>query len=105
MKYNQDIHHRRSIRLKDYDYSQAGAYFMTICTKNRECLFGDAIKEKMILNDAGKMIKAQWVALPKRFPHVLLDEFIVMPNHIHGIIILTQLSDLIKLPPKNLLTY
>ncbi|WP_353684048.1 hypothetical protein V4D30_09245 [Thermodesulfovibrio sp. 3907-1M] len=57
MKYNPDIHHRRSIRLKEYVYSQPGAYFVTIYTKNRQCLFGDVVDGEMILNDAGKMIE------------------------------------------------
>ena len=60
MKYNPDIHHRRSIRLKRYDYSQNGAYFVTICVQNRECLFGKITNGKMILNDAGKMIEKYW---------------------------------------------
>jgi REP element-mobilizing transposase RayT len=86
MKYNPNIHHRRSIRLKGYDYSQAGAYFITICTKNRECFFGSIINGKMILNNAGKIADECWLEISKHFPNAILHEHIVMPNHVHGII-------------------
>jgi putative transposase len=79
-------HHRRSIRLKNYDYSQSGLYFITICTQNRLYLFGEIVDEAMILNDAGKMIHDQWSILPNRFNSIDLHEFIVMPNHFHGIV-------------------
>jgi len=85
-KYNPNIHHRRSIRLKGYDYSQAGLYFITICLKNRKCLFGKIENNKMILNDAGKMVETQWLALPQRFQNIKLHEYIVMPNHFHAIL-------------------
>ena len=85
-KYNPDIHHRRSIRLKGYDYAQCGCYFITICTQGRENLFGSIQNRVMILNDAGKMIDYQWNNLAGRFTHIELDEYIVMPNHLHGII-------------------
>jgi putative transposase len=65
--YNPDLHHRRSIRLKGYDYSQEGAYFITICLQDRRCLFGTVIDGVMCLNDAGQMILAAWEALPTRF--------------------------------------
>ena len=87
MKYDPDIHHRRSIRLKGYDYSQAGAYFVTICTQNRECLFGEILDGEMALNDAGRMIKTIWHELPEHYPGVGIDAFQVMPNHMHGIVI------------------
>ncbi|MBI5664236.1 MAG: transposase [Nitrospirae bacterium] len=86
MTYNRDIHHRRSIRLKEYDYSQAGAYFVTICTQNRECAFGDIVGREMRLNDAGRMVDITWNDLPTHNDNILLDSFIIMPNHIHGII-------------------
>ncbi len=77
---------RRSIRLKDYDYTQVGTYFITICIQNRECLLG-FIEDGMInLNKAGEMIKSEWICLRQRFEHIVLDEFIIMPNHMHGII-------------------
>ncbi|MBI5412118.1 transposase [Candidatus Peregrinibacteria bacterium] len=91
MKYNPGIHHRRSIRLKGYDYSQNGAYFITICAQNRECLFGEIVDEKIKLNDAGKMIDVQWDALLNRFSNIQLDEYVVMPNHFHGIIAIVQI--------------
>lgn len=86
MPYNPQIHHRRSIRLKGYDYSQAGLYFITICTQNRECLFGEFRSPEMILNDAGNIANECWLVIPNHFPNVILHEFIVMPNHIHGIV-------------------
>ena len=89
MKYNPDIHHRRSIRLKGYDYSQAGLYFITICTHNRLCIFGIIKNDEMILNDAGQMIETQWLKLTERFTGIHLCECVVMPNHFHGIIKLT----------------
>jgi len=84
-----DIHHRRSIRLQGYDYAQAGAYFVTICVQNRECLFGEVVDGEMLLNDAGQMVETIWEGLPDRFPFIELDQFGVMPNHAHGIIALT----------------
>jgi putative transposase len=90
MKYNPDIHHRRSIRLKGYDYSQAGAYFVTICAYNRACLFGEIADRQMMLNDAGRMVENVWNQLPIRFDPIELDEFVVMPNHIHGIFALRR---------------
>src|SRR5512135_2910342 len=88
MKHDPDKHHRRSIRLKGYDYSQSGAYFVTICTQNRECLFGDIVDGKMRLNDAGRMIHRTWNDVPIKYPNIEIDEFIVMPNHVHGIIVI-----------------
>jgi len=86
MKYNPDIHHRRSVRLKGYDYSKKGLYFITICTQNCLCLFGNIEKGDMELNDAGIMIKHQWQELIHRFDKIKFHEFIVMPNHVHGIV-------------------
>ena len=85
-KYNPNIHHRRSIRLKGYDYSQKGLYFVTICTQNRLELFGEINNGEMILNDAGKMIKKIWNNIPHDLPNIHLHEFIIMPNHFHAII-------------------
>ena len=90
MTYNPDKHHRRSIRLKGYDYTQAGAYFVTIVTQGRECLFGRVVDGDMRLNDAGQMIERWWSALSDKFPHVIPDAAIVMPNHFHGIIVITD---------------
>ncbi len=86
MKYNPDIHHRKSIRLKGYDYSQNGAYFITICAQNRENRFGEIKNGEIKLNDAGRMIAAWWKKLFEKFPNIVIDEYVIMPNHIHGII-------------------
>jgi len=76
---------RRSIRLKGYDYSQAGLYFITICVQDRECLFGKIENGEMILNDAGIMVENEWLKIPDRFTNVHLHEYVVMPNHFHAI--------------------
>ena len=86
MKHNPKIHHRRSIRLKGYDYSQAGLYFITICTQNRLCLFGDIKNEGFIFNDSGRMVQTIWNEIPIYYDGFNIHEFVVMPNHIHGII-------------------
>lgn len=88
MKYNPEIHHRRSIRLKEYDYSQTGAYYVTICVNEREFLFGTIKNQKMELNGAGRMVHKWWSALLHKFNNVELDEFVIMPNHMHGIILI-----------------
>ncbi|WP_111611071.1 transposase [Algoriphagus yeomjeoni] len=77
---------RKSIRLKGYDYSQAGLYFITICCQHRACLFGDVVDGKMILNAAGTMINTEWLKLPERFKNIELHEYVIMPNHFHGIL-------------------
>ena len=87
MTFDPDKHHRRSLRLKGYDYSRAGAYFVTICTHGRECLFGEIMDGEMRLNAAGQAAQAEWVRLPERFQSIELDEFVIMPNHLHGIIL------------------
>jgi len=89
MPYNPKTHHRRSIRLKHYDYSLAGLYFITICAQNRACLFGDIKNDCLFLNDAGLMIEQQWENLVLRFYNIVLHQFVVMPNHFHGIIEIT----------------
>ena len=81
-------HHRRSIRLKGYDYSQEGAYYVTIVTYHRDCLFGEVVNEKMILNDFGKIVNECWSAIPEHFPSVELGAYVVMPNHVHGILMI-----------------
>ena len=87
MKYNPDIHRRHSIRLKHYDYTQTGAYFVTICAWGRECLFGDVVDTEMRLNEYGRVVEKEWIRTPLVRPNVELDEFMVMPNHFHAIII------------------
>ena len=91
MKYNPDKHHRRSIRLQGYDYSQRGAYFITLCTKNREHLFGEILNGEIQLNEFGKITQQCWLEIPNHFPNVQLDEFVIMPDHIHGIIVLNNI--------------
>ena len=86
MKYNPTKHHRRSIRLKGYDYSQAGLYFITICTQNRACLFGKIENGVMILNDAGRMVEKWYYELNNKYPDKRCHEMVVMPNHFHCII-------------------
>jgi len=89
-KYNPNIHHRKSIRLKGYNYSQSGAYFITICCENKICRFGNIINNEMILNDFGFIANNEWLKLVKRFSNFELDVFQIMPNHIHGIIVLND---------------
>ncbi|PIV62274.1 MAG: hypothetical protein COS14_02385 [Bacteroidetes bacterium CG02_land_8_20_14_3_00_31_25] len=101
MKYNPNIHNRRAIRLKGYDYSQAGAYFITICLHNRECLFGKIKNGEMILNDAGIIANECWLQIPEHFPNAILHEHIVMPNYMHGIIELIQNDDAIVVGVEN----
>lgn len=88
MHYDASLHHRRNLRLKDYDYTQAGAYFITLCTQNREHLFGSILNGVMQLNPAGKMVETIWREIPAYYKRIFLDEFIIMPNHLHGIVIL-----------------
>ena len=89
MKYDPHKHHRRSIRLKGYDYSQAGAYFVTICVQGGVSLLGEVVDGEMVLNEAGKMVAAFWEEIAIKYPTVILDAFVCMPNHIHFIVILT----------------
>ena len=115
MPYNPNLHHRRSIRLKGYDYSQAGAYFITICCQDMKCLFGEVVMEEalnfneignsdfiragastaptgatMQLNVYGQIAHDEWNILSERFLNVILDVFQIMPNHMHGIIVLKE---------------
>ncbi len=83
-------HHRRSIRLKGYDYSQAGGYYVTIVTWHRECLFGEVVNKEMILNKVGKIVEWEWLELPKRFSYIELGAYMVMPNHFHGILFIHE---------------
>lgn len=81
-------HHRHSIRLRDYDYSQAGAYFVTICASNRGLMFGRTVGGALDLNALGEIVQECWGELPYHFVNVELDEFVVMPNHVHGIVVI-----------------
>jgi putative transposase len=91
-RYNPETHHRRSIRLKGFDYSKEGAYFMTICAQERECLFGEVVNGEMVMNEAGARVQAVWDELPCHYPQVRLDAFAIMPNHVHGIVMLTTVG-------------
>ena len=85
---NSHEHHRRSIRLQDYDYAQNGAYFVTICTQDRANWFGEIAEGETVLNSAGKMIERWWYELERKFPEIDLDAFVIMPNHVHGVIVI-----------------
>ncbi len=86
MSYDPEKHFRRSIRLKGYDYSRPGMYFVTLCTQNRECLFGEIVNSEMQLNEFGKIVDEEWRRSPEIRNEIELDEYSVMPNHVHGII-------------------
>ena len=88
MTFDPDKHGRRSVRLPGYDYSQPGAYFVTVCARDRECLFGDVLDGEMTFNDAGRIINECWHDLPDHYPYVALDAFVLMPNHIHAVILI-----------------
>ena len=87
-------HNRKAIRLKEYDYSQPGEYFVTICTYNHECVLGTIVKEEMKLSQMGAIAQQCLIETPKHFPNVDLDEYVVMPNHVHAIIVITDRRDL-----------
>jgi len=89
-KFDPERHHRRSINLKGYDYSQNGAYFVTIVAWRRECLFGEIVNKEALLSKFGMVAQQQWEKLPKRFPNIELGTYMIMPNHMHGIIIITD---------------
>jgi putative transposase len=81
---------RKLPRLKGYDYAQEGAYFVTICTHKREHIFGDVVGDEMRLSAAGQVAESCWQGIPSHFPHVELDFFVVMPNHVHGIVVIVK---------------
>ena len=88
MKFDPDVHHRRSIRLKGYDYSNAGAYFVTIVAWQREMLFGEIVDKEMVLNEFGQIVSEKWQWLETQYPYIELGAWIVMPNHFHGILVI-----------------
>jgi REP element-mobilizing transposase RayT len=90
---------RRSIRLRDYDYSRTGAYFITICALNRECVFGDVRAGKVVLSGLGEIAQRCWHKIPDHFLNVEQDEFIVMPNHVHGLIMIVGATHVSPLQP------
>jgi len=85
-------YNRRSIRLKGYNYSQSGLYFVTICTFKKQCIFGDIENGKMVLSSEGIVVGQCWNEIPEHFPNVVLHDFVIMPNHIHGIIEITDVE-------------
>lgn len=85
-------HTRRTLRLCDYDYSRSGAYFITICVQDRLCLFGDVVEENVQLNASGEMVLHWWLELPRKYTHGLVDDVIVMPNHLRGVILINDYS-------------
>ena len=106
MTYNPEVHHRKSIRLKEYDYSKNGMYFITICTQNRRNLFwnnninvndncrvGACSAQRQKLNHLGEIIQKEWLGITQRYSNVQLGEYIIMPNYLHGIIILENFID------------
>ncbi len=98
----QNDFNRRSIRLKDYDYSQAGAYFVTICTYNRDMLFGEIRNAKMVINQFGEIVTNSWLWLFERYDYIAPDYYIVMPNHFHGIIIMKDESGDSRVAPTKI---
>jgi putative transposase len=90
MPYNPNIHNRKSIRLKNYDYGKEGLYFITINCAKRRSLFGKVIEQKMHLNESGLEAERCWLEIPSHYPNVCLHEFVIMPDHIHGIIEITS---------------
>ncbi|GJQ59014.1 MAG: transposase [Candidatus Scalindua sp. AMX11] len=95
-KYNPEKHHRRSIRLKEYDYSQPGAYFVTVCTWKRECLFGDVLHGEVSLNEYGQITMQEWIKTGTLRQNVVLDKYVIMPNHFHGILIINDCAGTIQ---------
>jgi len=92
-KLNQTDLHRRSTRLPEYDYTQPGAYFITICVKDRRYRLGAIIDEEMVFSKEGEILQDVWEGLPKHYPNIKLDEFVVMPNHVHGIIWILEIEE------------
>ena len=90
--FNPEIHHRKSIRLQEYDYSEPGPYFVTACIYNMEKLLGKIVEGEINLNQYGEIVKRCWDYLPKHYENMILDAFVIMPNHVHGIILLSEIG-------------
>jgi putative transposase len=88
-----NVHYPRSIRLRGYDYAQAGAYFVTICTHGQNCFLGEIVDEGMMLSSYGKIAKTCLEGIPQHFAHAKVDAFVIMPNHLHGIIVLANMTE------------
>jgi REP element-mobilizing transposase RayT len=96
MNYNPQLHHRRSIRLRDYNYSQTGAYFVTLCTYQKQCLLGDVVDGTMQLNQFGEIVAEEWQKSSQIRQEIALDRWVIMPNHIHGIVMIHAPTDIRK---------
>ena len=101
MKYNPEIHHRRSIRLKGYDYSQNGAYFITLCAQDRKPIFGKIVDGEMQLNQFGVIARDEWLKTAEMRKNIEMDEFSIMPNHMHGIIVIDARTGTVHRAPTN----
>ena len=97
-----DRHHRRSVRLRQYDYRQSGAYFVTLCTYNRQCLFGEIIDGRMVQDDVGRIVATEWERTPQIRHEIDLDAWVLMPNHLHAIIVIAPAADELSLPQTSL---
>src|SRR6266496_138913 len=93
--YISDLRHRRSIRLQNYDYTKAGAYFVTLCTVGRQSIFGEVADSEIELSDLGSAVIECWTEIPEHYPSVDVDAFTAMPNHVHGILIIRDWYDLV----------
>jgi putative transposase len=85
-----NTNHRKNLRLPNFDYAQNGAYFITIVTEGRMCLFGEVVNGEMVLNEVGLIVQKAWDEIPNHFPNVTCDTYVIMPNHIHGIIVIER---------------
>ena len=101
VKFDPKKHHRRSIRLRGYDYSQAGAYYITIVTWRRDFLFGDIVNQEMELSRYGEIVQKWWGEIPIHFPNVETGAFVIMPNHVHGIIFILERRGTVSVPEDN----
>jgi putative transposase len=100
-KFDPQKHHRRSIRLKGYDYASAGGYFVTIVAWRRECLFGEVLNGEMRLNRYGEIVQNWWMEIPIHFLNVETGAFVIMPNHVHGVIFIVDRRGTVPVPDDN----
>ncbi len=101
MTNNAGRHHRRSIRLRDYDYSEAGAYFVTVCAWNGECIFGEVVNGMVELNNYGEIVENEWRRTATLRPNVKVDEYVIMPNHFHAILMMNERRGVLQYAPTN----